>query len=340
MLGGYGDPRREQKGQKRRNLQPTNTLTSNVTSSRVTKNAEKEAEIEDCKPDNGLSASESDEDGLIDLSLLSSSPAKESRAAGSGVAIDGLTAKKGAGNGIPPIGAIGLSSSGSSHPRQDQGPLPESLSAGPDTTNETDLTSMPDLMRSLQRKTEQGCVLVAKRFENYGIPAPITSKRALARRVERHMAQAKAVLETRAGSRFYQEARRLLSVSLHDSMTQKEKLVVDWDTFTGGYYGLKRQLFIGNMIASELQKELQSTRSREVSYWTTRGFSSFVLANEVIVSMIAEDFGCSRERAAEIAAETVEFGKAVADTAAVVDDLEVGELHQEESEQFMRGIRR
>lgn len=332
---GYRDPRRDGKGPKRQFSQPMNTLVPLRTYKKKKKNdeikskggineernEEKEKENKENEEEDENFQSDSDSQ-LIDLSLLSSSPARDR------------------GNELDEIAKLIQESE--DEPAADTSKKSStSQLGGPNlSTNEEEFSSFPSLMQSLQRKVVESSTEIADRFKEYGIPKPVTSKRELAVRVERHLQVARKVLTQKKGSSFYNSAKNILNQSRHDTMTLKEKLEIDWNIFYGGYYGLKRQLFIGNIIVSQLHDELRTSAGncREISYWTINGFSSFVLANEVILSMIMEDFKCDREKAENIARETVDYGKAITDTRDITDDMDVGELLQEESKEFMKNI--
>ena len=340
---GYRDPRRDGKGPKRQFSQPMNTLVPLRTYKKKKKNDEikskrginegkekekveneREKEEKEKMEENFQSDSDSQ---LIDLSLLSSSPTRDR-----GNELDEIAKLIQESEDEPAADTLTKSSTS-------QLGVPN-LSTNEEDFSKDDFSSFPSLMQSLQRKVVESSTEIAERFKEYGIPKPVTSKRELAVRVDRHLQVARKVLTQKKGSSFYSSAKNILNQSLHDTMTLKEKLEIDWTIFYGGYYGLKRQLFIGNIIVSQLHDELRTSAGncREISYWTINGFSSFVLANEVILSMIMEDFKCDREKAENIARETVDYGKAITDTRDITDDMDVGELLQDESKEFMKSI--
>ena len=346
---GYRDPRRDGTGGKRQFSQPMNTLVPLRTYKKKKKNGEvkaigderKEGKKEKTSANQNEKQNEkeigkdekddifqSDSDSqLIDLSLLSSSPTRDRGKELDEIAIliqDSEAAEDGK------KGSIGADVTNMSN-----------RTLSPNLTIEQEFGSFPSLMQSLQRKVVECSAEIAERFRDYGIPQPVTSKRELAVRVRRHLHVARTVLNERKGSMYYNSAKKILNQSRHDTMTLKEKLEIEWSIFYGGYYGVKRQLFIGNIIGSQLHDELRASAAvcREVSYWTINGFASFVLANEVILSMIMEDFKCDRKKAQNIARETVDYGKAIADTKEITDDMDVGELLHDEAREFMKGIK-
>lgn len=351
---GYRDPRRDGKGPKRQFSQPMNTLVplrtykkkrkdgdqpgrneSNEKDRKVKNKNEKEEKNVKENEEEEIFQSDSDSQ-LIDLSLLSSSPTRDrgneldeiakliQESEGDAVKDESAAEDTRLKGPVKTIGASNLS-------------LNLSLNL---STNEEEFSSFPTLMQSLQRKVVESSAEIADRFKEYGIPPPVTSKRELAFRVKRHLHVARNVLSQKKGSRYYDSAKQILNQSRHDTMTLKEKQEIDWNIFHGGYYGLKRQLFIGNIIVSQLHEALRASAGncREISYWTINGFSSFVLASEVILSMIMEDFKCDRKKAENIARETVDYGKAITDTREITDDMDVGELLHDESKEFMKDI--
>lgn len=323
----YSDPRRSSKVSKPSYTHPTNSLTA----SRKVKTNEKKDFKDSLNPVAGLEDSDSDDSQLIDVSILSSSPVKEDKNIPSLIDLSIYGEKNSNSDRLP----TQLSS------KSEKEPIEAQIAEAEVLEFDQNFNSFESLMDLLQRKVHGTDKLVEEKYNSYGLPETISSKRELSRRAKRHFPALHRTLQDGKGSFFYDRAKHILLRSRHDTMTLAEKQELDWQEFIGGYYGLKRQLFIGNLIASQLHEQLRQRAkdSRVVSYWTVGGFSSFVLANEVILAMIAEDFGCEMPRAEAIAQETVDYGTAIADTRDLDDDMDVGEFLQEESEAFMKNIR-
>lgn len=182
---------------------------------------------------------------------------------------------------------------------------------------------------------------VKEKYQNYKFPESITSKRELMKRTEQHIDEIKKILDFKMSpSIFYTQAKAQQQSSSHSIMSSSDRWQIDWKLFYGGYFGLKRQLIIGQILRSRCRKELRNAARKNdtVSYWTTSEFATYVLANEVIIRIAMEDCDCDFEAAERIILDSQEYGSIVADSIEIVDDLEVGELLQAETSEFMKSI--
>lgn len=201
--------------------------------------------------------------------------------------------------------------------------------------------AMGDILAALHEYLRDKIESTREKFKEYHIPDPIASKKALLERIEKHL---HIIPELLAGkiemSYFYDLAKEQQRKSIGETINFKEKLLIDWSKFFGGYYGFKRQLFVASVIISKCRKELNSAlkKNSTLAYWTPPGFSTYVLANEIIIRLIMEDFKCNFDKAENIIRETSDYGVVILDTVELNDDLEVGELLQEESRIFMKDI--
>lgn len=182
---------------------------------------------------------------------------------------------------------------------------------------------------------------VKEKYQNYKFPESITSKRELMKRTEQHIDDIKKILDFKMSpSIFYSQAKAQQQSSLHSIMSSSDRWQIDWKLFYGGYFGLKRQLIIGQILTSRCRKELRNAARKNdtVSYWTTSEFATYVLANEVIIRIAMEDCECDFEAAERIILDSQEYGSIVADSIEIIDDLEAGELLQAETSEFMKSI--
>lgn len=215
-------------------------------------------------------------------------------------------------------------------------PIPEFLN-----TDSTDIASslISDTGTVLERLTSDKIGPVKRKFKDKQYPAAVVSKRLLKQRVEKHLSLVPQILKGDIeASIFYTLAKNQCRRSDHETMTQDEKWDIDWAQFVGGYMGLKRQQFIALIVMSRYRKLLQSLKNRTVEYWTINGFSTYVLANEIILRFIMDDMNCDQKRATAIVQESVEYGTVVTDSVDLVDDLEIGELLDAESKEFMKDL--
>lgn len=131
-------------------------------------------------------------------------------------------------------------------------------------------------------------------------------------------------------SYFYQLAKDIKLKSGSDSLTSRAKERINWTQFVGGYYGINRQMFIGSIIVSNFKRDLVKTanKNRIVAFWGVEDFANYVLANEMILRLIMEDYQCDLKKAETIIKTTIDEG-ALADTKEVIADLSLSSLKVE-----------
>jgi len=198
-----------------------------------------------------------------------------------------------------------------------------------------------NILSTMENRKQANIEAIRLKYKDKGYPTPISSKKALLERTEAHLYIIPEILKGKLDtSIFYDIAKSLSESSNHETMTHKEKWNVNWQELFGGYYGFKRQLFISSIIISRHKNDLQNAanKNKTVSYWTINGFSTFVLANEIIIRFIMQDYDCTMCEAENIIKESSEYGTMISDSTELIDDLDIGELLNDESKEFMKGI--
>ncbi|RLV95185.1 Restriction of telomere capping protein 4 [Spathaspora sp. JA1] len=188
-----------------------------------------------------------------------------------------------------------------------------------------DLDNSTSILKSLSGQSQSKIDSIKRKYKGKGIPNPIVSRKSLIERSEKHLTTVTKILRGKHPPSFYYElAKKQKENSIHETMGSVEKWKVNWESYYGGYYGLKRQSIIGTLIQNRLQQQLKRSvkTNRTVSYWTIPRFCTYVLANEIIIRMIMEDMNCDFDEAEEIIRTTTDYGIVVADSVEVEFDLE------------------
>jgi hypothetical protein len=193
------------------------------------------------------------------------------------------------------------------------------------------LAAAGEFLANLGAKPKLSPAQVAAKY-GHQYPAPILSRALLRQRCTPHLDIVPQILAGKISTCYiYPMAKAAAARSPHATMSQLEKFEVDWRRYFGGYYGFERQSFIASLILDRYTAELLAAHhNKVVSYWTTAGFATFVLANEVIIRLIMADFGCGFERAEAIMRESTDYGLEVADA---TDFAEPEEPHDEPPEE-------
>lgn len=198
-----------------------------------------------------------------------------------------------------------------------------------------------NILLTLENHNQAKIQTVKEKFKDRQYPTPTRSKKSLMERTSKHLNIIPQILKGKIEtSFFYDLAKNQFQSSSHETMSQKEKWNIDWHKFFAGYYGFKRQLFVASLIISKFKRDLHiaANKNKTVSYWTINGFSTFVLANEIILKFTMEDLDCDMSKAERIIQESSEYGTVVSDSTDLIDDLNIGELLGSESKEFMKGI--
>lgn len=172
-----------------------------------------------------------------------------------------------------------------------------------------------------------------EKYKKLPIPPVIKSKAELYRRAEKHMEIVPRILNGKESTLdYYELARTQQRNSAHAIMSSDEKWSIDWEKYHGGYFGFKRQLIVGNVISKKYEDILleKAKKNKVVLYWTISGFSTFVLANEILIRMAMEDMGWDFEKTHEFMRNLTDYGRILADSVEIKDDLE--DAHNERLE--------
>jgi hypothetical protein len=181
---------------------------------------------------------------------------------------------------------------------------------------------------------------VKRTYKDKVIPSPIVSKRQLVKLIDSMIPTIKQLLQSKEfNSVYFQLASAQQEKSKTETITEHDKLQIDWDTYTSGYFGINRQLMMSTIIQSRCRQELQTEINHKViKYWGIEGFSTYVLANEVAIRITMNDLHYTFDEASEMLRSTVDYGKYIADKTPVSDDLRHGELLGEETTEFLKGF--
>lgn len=196
-----------------------------------------------------------------------------------------------------------------------------------------------DILANYQKIQQPKIALLKEKFASLNIPSPTNSKKELKTRVLSHKSIIPHILNGTTASHYYNLAKQQYKSSNNSSMTKADNWQINWASFIGGYYGLKRQQFVALILLSEFKSLIQNIKNATVSYWNYHQFTTYVLANEIIIRLVMKDMHCSQIKAENIILETHEYGQFITDTIPLIDDLELGEqLFAQESNALMLEI--
>lgn len=163
---------------------------------------------------------------------------------------------------------------------------------------------------------------VALKYRHAALPLP-RSKKTLRARAEKLMPVIPRLLAGDEPLSFYYtlavDQRRRLG---HAQMTQAERWDITWNQYVGGFYGLRRQLFVGALVYARFRARLARSTNKTILYWAPDMFCTYVLANEIILRLVMEDMEVDHTEAERLLRTTGDYGCHVADHEELVDDLE------------------
>lgn len=130
------------------------------------------------------------------------------------------------------------------------------------------------------------------------------------------------------------EATSVAKISQKAFLSMEEFRSLNIKKFLAGYYGLKRQLRVGEEILKHYKSFLLKRQGDTMKWWGVTDFANYVLAPEVLTSLCIQEMKLgndiyhkeTREQAYEILDKTGQFGLVVADS----DPLESWEIVMEE----------
>lgn len=167
--------------------------------------------------------------------------------------------------------------------------------------------------------------VVQTKFKHLKIPQVTSNKSNLYKRSKRYLELVPKFLNgSEKMSFFYDLAQLQRNSGAYDTLRQEDKYQINWDDFVGGYYGIKRQFYISNIILNKYNKEITKAAKRNstIAYWGTDDFTKYVLANEIIIRMAMEDLNISLDEARDIIKKTSEYGSVITDSQELHDAIE------------------
>lgn len=196
-----------------------------------------------------------------------------------------------------------------------------------------------ELIEGLYKDENKVKEQIKHKFKDYEIPDIICSRKELFTRVERHLDMIPKLINGQVEmSCFYNLAKEQCQLSDNETLTQRDKWNIDWIKFYGGYYGFERQQFIATIINIKFKSLLtqSSKKNPTIAFWQPLDFCKYVLANEIIIRLVMEDYKCLFDKAERIVRDTSEYGKAVVDSIELEDDLALEALYQEDYKKFVK----
>lgn len=167
---------------------------------------------------------------------------------------------------------------------------------------------------------------VKEKYKNRRFPLP-SSQKALKARVKKLLPVIPRILAGDEELSFYYtlalEQRKELP---NRTMSSSEQENTEWKRYIGGFYGLKRQHFVSRMVLAKYSEELKKLTNKTIVYWTPETFSTYVLANEIILRIVAEDEKLLFAKAEKLLKDTIDYGCYVADEVEFEDDIEFGDV--------------
>ncbi|CCE62095.1 hypothetical protein TPHA_0B04260 [Tetrapisispora phaffii CBS 4417] len=138
------------------------------------------------------------------------------------------------------------------------------------------------------------------------------------------------ILKGKMASPYYIEAKHLHKNSKKALLSTDEFRHMDMTKFQAGFYGLKRQLRLGQEIYNKFRVMLLSNKSPTLKWWGALDFAQFVLAPELLLHLCIEEMNLqkkaetteeghsdeeldARELAYDLFKSTIVFGTSVAD---------------------------
>lgn len=168
--------------------------------------------------------------------------------------------------------------------------------------------------------------------KKYKLP-PILYLSDLIERIQPFLSIVEAMYKHKVQSPYKFEATAVSEASNSAVLSLSEFRSMDINKIVAGYYGLRRQLCVGEEILKHYKQFLLKRQGKTMNWWGVADFANYVLAPEVLASLCISEMNlgddiydpATRENAYDIFRNTVEFGLVVADT----DPLESWEVHVE-----------
>lgn len=167
---------------------------------------------------------------------------------------------------------------------------------------------------------------VLNKYSGKAFPLP-KSQRAFKDRITKLLPVIPRILQGEEELSFYYTlALEQRKESPHKTMLSTESENIEWKRHVGGFFGLKRQHFVSRLIMARYGDDLRKLTNKTIVYWTPETFSTYVLANEVLLRLLVEDEGMSFAKAEHFLKDTIDYGCHVADGVEFKDDIELGDV--------------
>jgi hypothetical protein len=163
---------------------------------------------------------------------------------------------------------------------------------------------------NLQKQTR----LVGKKYKDKTYPGSLSHDELVARS-QNHLACVPLILKGELVSMYYAEAAEIRKRSSSLTASNAEFNRIEFSRFTIGFYGLKRQAVLAQLIAEKYKDEIQETlrKNKTMEWWSKSSFVLYVLAPEVATRMAAEELSIDLDDAADLFLETIDYGKYITD---------------------------
>lgn len=160
-----------------------------------------------------------------------------------------------------------------------------------------------------------------RKYQQFALP-PTLYRSELITRIQPFLRLVEDLFKNRISSYYKHEATNALNASNNAYLSLDEFRSIDIRKFVAGYYGLKRQLSVGEEILRQYRPFLLKRQGKTMKWWGLADFANYVLAPEVLASFCIQEMKLgddiydqeTREKAYDIFHNTTEFGLAITDT--------------------------
>lgn len=153
-------------------------------------------------------------------------------------------------------------------------------------------------------------------WRGHKIPEPLTRDQ-LDDAIDRHMKSVERVLDPKVQlPRYYDQIKQFQKTLTRETVRDnEEQWRFEWKQFYGGYIGPERQFYIGDKIMTKFSDQIRKTGRGDavVQYLCEDNYVNYVLALELILELVAEQFGISIDEAMDAIAETRNYGTEISD---------------------------
>lgn len=151
---------------------------------------------------------------------------------------------------------------------------------------QSSLNSKEQIIKKLQIREEY--------TSKFNLPPMLFSDELLAK-VEPFMSIVVDILKGKISSAYYFEAKNAYKNSQKAYLSVDEFRKLNLSKFTAGFYGLKRQLRVGEEIAKRYKRELTHNQPATLKWWGVTDFCNYVLAPETLTSFCIQQLNLSKK---------------------------------------------